>query len=99
MMENSSDSKALKNVISDSFSIFELVLRPAFIQTFIIILKCCIDFINENDDETIETVSFNADNLQLSAKAKAWQPGTDSFCRIEIYNEELGRYEIDSESY
>ena len=46
------------------------------------------------DDETIETVSFNADNLQLSAKAKAWQPGTDSFCRIEIYNEELGRYEI-----
>lgn len=63
------------------------------------LVQCCIDFINENDDETIETVSFNADNLQLSAKAKAWQPGTDSFCRIEIYNEELGRYEIDSESY
>ena len=63
------------------------------------LVQCCIDFINENDDETIETVSFNADNLQLSAKTKAWQPGTDSFCRIETYNEELGRYEIDSESY
>lgn len=63
------------------------------------LVQCCIDFINENDDETIETVSFNADNLQLSAKAKTWQPGTDSFCRIETYNEKLGRYEIDSESY
>ena len=62
------------------------------------LVQCCIDFINENNDNVIDIVSFNADNLQLSAKDGKWQPCTDSYCRVDKYNEETGHYEMDSEN-
>lgn len=47
------------------------------------LVQCCIDFINETGDKTIERVCFTADALQESAKHGFWQPCTDSTCDTE----------------
>lgn len=52
------------------------------------LVQCCIDFINEKGNLTIDRVSFSVDALQESSKYGSWQPCTDSTCELEKLTED-----------
>ena len=49
------------------------------------LVQCCIDYINEIDDEEIQEVDFRADCLQESAIHGHWDPATDSSIELQTY--------------
>lgn len=66
------------------------------------LVQTCIDFINEHKDDEqvkqIETVEFNADNLQESAKHGEWHACTDSYCGLHgIKTEHCGSIDINED--
>ena len=54
------------------------------------LVKCCIDFINENNLGDLERVDFNVDGLQISSEFGEWSPATDSFISGSEFVEENG---------
>ena len=54
------------------------------------LVKCCIDFINENNLGDLERVDFNVDGLQISSELGEWSPATDSFISGSEFVEENG---------
>ena len=54
------------------------------------LVKCCIDFINENNLGDLERVDFNVDGLQISSEFGEWSPATDSFISGFKFVEENG---------
>ena len=54
------------------------------------LVKCCIDFINENNLGDLERVDFNVDGLQISSEFGEWSPAIDSFISGSEFVEENG---------
>ena len=51
------------------------------------LVQTVIDFMNENNIDDVEEISFSADSLQISKQYNKWTPATDSSLRLVGYQD------------
>ena len=56
-----------------------------------ILVQTCIDYINANNLDDIDEVSFSVDSLGYSAKHGEWTPSTDSHIRVVGIQDDVRR--------
>lgn len=58
------------------------------------LIQCCIDYVKETGNKEIDEVIFNVSELQESVQKDTWIASSDSYCEINGWHKEFGKYKI-----